>query len=720
MVVLTVVAGLIASLLVAPPAAQAEPGRGVQTVVARDASITVFGGAPAGASVTLYALGTEAPESAWSSSEPIATVTATADGAFTATVPRAEGRTDLYYAKYLAVTDGTVLGSYRYVDDNRVTPLASYPYPEPLNKKGVTLPVTDDFEEIGGQHGTVNIALNQFMLLEPKDPADTIAFTSNGREFYFDAKAVEARDRLIKPVSDNGGVLNLIFLVQPTTDPNSAGRVLAHPDADPAGRILGFNTVTAEGVAYYTAAVEFFTQRYTRNDQRYGRATGFIVGNEINAQWAWANMGDKPVGEFVHDYERALRITDLAARAAYSEARTYISLTHCWITVCGTNPDPANPTRFYPAPDVIEGINRLTKDHGDYGWHVAHHPYPQTLANPAFWNDDKATGDIETTPFLTFKNLELLPRYLGRDELRYDGQPRRIILSEQGCNTPGTSAEAERLQAACYALAYYKTRFLDGIDAFILHRHVDHKREGNFRFGLWTADQERPEPDLPDKPKLIHEVFAFIDTERSLEVTEFALDVIGIEDWSELVPGWDPAALAQRPLPSVAGISSTARLGGTTPISTFDQGLDGWRVSDNASSVAADSGDLVIGFDSLAKLWRGADVEFDQPLDATATPYLGVRLRVPAQPEIGPRFARIRAYGEDGGVVAAGTARLADGGDEQRLTVDLSRWAARSAITRLKIWVRGSTTWTGPGPCGSPRWCAAAGWPTSGGRPTCS
>ncbi|MFC7624113.1 DUF5722 domain-containing protein [Microlunatus sp. GCM10028923] len=694
----SVVLALVASLLVAPPAARAEPAQGVRTVVARDDSVTVAGSAPAGSTVAIHALGTEAAETSWSDGEPVATVTADADGGFTATVPRAEGRTDLYYAKYLAVVDGAVLGTFRYVDDNQVTPLASYPYPEPLNKKGVTLPVTDDAEEIGVQHATVNLPLNQLMLLEPVDPANMITFTSNGRTFYFDADLVEARDRQIKPSSDNGMVVNLIFLVQPTTDPNSAGRVLAHPDADPqAGRVLGFNTLTAEGVAYYTAAVEFFAQRYTRSDRRYGRATGFIVGNEINAQWAWANMGDKPVGEFVRDYERALRITDLAARAAYSEARTYISLTHCWITVCGTNPDPERPTRFYPAPDVIEGINQLSKDHGDYGWHVAHHPYPQTLANPAFWKDDRATGDIETTPMMTFKNIELLPQYLGRSELRYDGQPRRIILSEQGCNMPGTTAEAERLQAACYALAYYKVRFLDGIDSFILHRHVDHKREGSFRFGLWTADEERPEPDKPDRPKLIHDVFALIDTERSLEATKFALDVIGIDDWSELVPGWDPAALAQRPLPEVAGISTTARLGGTTPISTFDQGTDGWQVSDNAASVAADNGDLVIGFNSLAKLWRGSDVEFAEPLDASSTPYVGVRLRVPYQQETGPRYARIKAYGETGGAIAAGTARLADDGDEQQLTLDLSRWAARSSISRLKIWVRGSTNidWSG-------------------------
>lgn len=692
----------IATLLGLPgPRASADPTEGVTGVtgvIARDDSVTVSGTATAGAEVSVYALGTEEPIDAWSTHDPVATLAAGTDGAFSAEIARTPERTDLYYAKYVAVVGGAVVGTYRYVDDNQVTPLASFPYPEALNKKGVTTAVTDDAEELGVQHATVNMPLNQLMLLENKDPENTITFVSNGREFYFNKGTVEARDRLIKPMSDNGSVVNLVLLVQPTSDPNSAGSVLAHPDADPTGgRVLGFNTATAEGVAYYTAAIEFFAQRYSRADQAYGRATGFIVGNEINAAWPWQNMGDITLDDFLLYYERALRLTEMATKSAYGEARTYTSLTHCWRTLCGTNPDPENPTRFYPAPDVLEGINQLTKDHGDYGWHVAHHPYPEDLFDPAFWNDTEATDDVETSPMITFKNIELLPEFLARPEMTYQGTPRRIILSEQGCHTPDTTEAGERLQAACYALAYYKIRFLDTIDSFILHRHIDHKNEGGLRLGLWTWDDERTEPNLPGEPKRVHEVFQYIDTERSLEVTEFAKEVIGIDDWSEMVPGWDPDALAERPLPAVGGVSTTARTVSPRPISTFDSGTDGWQVSDNATSVTAEGGDLVVGFDYLAKMWRGADVELPEPVDASATPYLGVTLEVPDAPGIGTRYARVKAYTADGGVIAGGTARLAAGGGAQHLSLDLSGWAPRSEVTRLKVWVRGETSadWEG-------------------------
>lgn len=669
-------------------------GDGVGSVGASDGAVTVSGTASPGAPVTIYALGTEQDPSAWRDGEPVARAKVDSDGRFEVSVDRRPGQRALYYAKYVAVVGGKLLGTYRYVDDNEVTPRNSYPYPQGLSKKGLQVQMTGDAEELGNQHAAINVALDQLMQVRDEGPDETITFVSNGREFYFDRAAVEGRDRQIKPLSDNGEVVNLILLVYNNDDENSAAPILIHPDADlSGGPVFGFNTATAEGVAYYTAAMEFLTQRYTREDEKFGRATGFIVGNEIDAQWTWANMGEKPLDEFLLYYERALRITQQAARAAYSEPRVYTSLTHSWTTPSG----PAEPAgRYYPGRDVLDGLNAVTKAHGDYPWNVAHHPYPEDLFDPAFWNDETATGDIETTGRITFKNIELLPQYLARTQMRYDGKTRRVILSEQGCNTPDASLRAQKLQAACYALAYYKVRFLDGIDSFILHRHVDHQAEGGLRLGLWTWDEDRPEPSSPGEHKYIYHVFKYIDTKRSLEMTRFALGVIGIDQWSDLVPGFDPDALAQRPLPTVGGASTRAHPRGRTVISDFADGTQGWGISDNASSVTAQDGDLVVGFDALAKLWRGTDLEPPEAMDASDTPYLGVSLRVPASSAPGTRYAKIKAYAGHG-LIGEGVARLAGGPGEQHVWVDLSGWKHRDAITRLKIWVRGSTDadWSG-------------------------
>lgn len=695
------VAAPTSSAAEAPPASAAAVGTGVTSVRATDAAVTVSGLAAAGSTVDLYALATEADESSWASGEPVATVTTAADGTFSADVARTAGERDLYYAKYLAVADGAALGTYHYVDDVQISSTNQFPYPDSPTKKGLQVQLTADAEELGIGHAGINVAFNSLMQLEDEGDGQSIPFTSNGTEYYFDADHVASLDRQIKPLSDNGAVVNLILILYRDGAANSAWPVLKHPDADlSGGPVFGFNTETAEGVAYYTAAIEFLAERYTREDQQFGRATGFIVGNEVDAQWVWQNMGVKTLDQFLLAYERALRITYLATRTAYDEARTYTSLTHSWRTASGPT-DP--PGRFYPGRDVVDGLNALTKAHGDYPWYIAHHPYPENLLDPAFWEDVTATPDPETSERITFKNIEVLNEYLLRDEQLYNGQPRRVILSEQGCNTPGTSAEAEKLQAACYALAYYKIRFLPAIDSFILHRHVDHKVEGGLRLGLWWWDDTVDAPAPPAEQKLIYDVFKYIDTERSLEVTDFALDVIGIDDWSEVVDGWDPDALAVRDLPVTVGASSTATPRKTTTVSDFSDGTQGWRTSDAANTVAATGGLLRTSFTyeagmaaNLAKLWRGTDVVLPEPLDASSATALSLKVRIPADADLGSRYAKIKVYGTDGSV-AEGAARLPENGDWQRVSVDLSGWDGRSSIARIKVWARGDTNaeWSG-------------------------
>ncbi len=706
----------VSTAAVASPATRLATTDGIAAVSAHDTTVEVGGTvADAGSTVAIYALGAEADSSNYADGELVARTTAGADGAFTASFPRSDqAGHDRLYDQYVAVAgsgaDAKVVGGPRYVDHLDFAPARDFGYPQAASKKGLQVEMTDDAEELGVQHAGINVAFNELMRNGPgNDPSKVVAFDSGGRTFYFDAEAVARLDGQIKPLSDNGILVNLILILYQSGDPNSAWPVLHDPDAAVgSGTVYAFNTRTAEGVAYFTAAMEFLADRYTRADQAHGRAVGYIVGNEVDAQWVWANSGDKSLSEFLTTYARAVRIAWQATRKYWSGARTYISLTHCWTTVCGENPDPANPTRFYAGKDVIDQLNALTKRTGDVGWNVAYHPYPQDLFNPAFWNDSAATPGFDTQQ-ITFKNIEVLPDYLAQGDLTYVGAKRRIILSEQGCNTPGESADAERLQAACYAYAYYKIRFLDGIDAFILHRHVDHQQEGGLRLGLWTWDDQRSDAAMPGRHKVSYDVFAGIDTTRSPEVTDFAKSVIGIRDWADVVPGFDPAKLAERTPPTQVGTSVGARPVRPHLLADFENGPDGWRVSDNAAGVETVAGGyhgrraLRVRFDAAslpawsrdAKTWKGADVVLPKPVDASATPHLSLAVRVPkpAAGDFKPGnvfYAKVRAYAADG-QVAYGLARLDPEKGWNVLSLDLSGWKERSQLARLKVWVRGST-----------------------------
>lgn len=679
----------------------AAPTRGVLAVTADDGQIHIGGMVGAAQSVQLRAVAPITEAMTATSGTVVATATADSAGAFTASIARTPiGGLDPLYLRYLAVVGGEVVGTYRHVDDFAMTPSSSRPYPVAINKKGLQVHLSDDAEELGVQHAAINIDLTRIMLSASGAPADTIVFTSGGQDYYFDKAAVAAMDVQIKPLSDNGSIVNLIVLADDARTRPENAQVLMHPDAvlGAGGGILpGFNTATEAGVRHLAAAMEFIAERWSGADLSHGRVAGFIIGNEIDTPWSYYNSGHKTIAEFVPEYERALRIADAATAGASDTTRVYTSLDPAWVQPLG-----GGPTKSYPGKDVLTALTTQTTQHGDYDWNVAHHPYPENIGDPAFWNDVQATGDIDTSPLITLKNIELLPEYLSRTPFTFDGAQRRVILSEQGCDTPGGDLAGEQLQAACYALAYYKVKFSDGIDNFILHRHVDHMFEGGFRLGLWTWDEDRynngGSANEPNQQKVIYEVFRDIDTERSLQVTDFAKAIIGISDWSELVPGFDASELADRPLPvTVAAATTGAPPAGTTVLSDFTSGVDGWRASDYSSGVANVSGALKVTFTANAKVWRGTDVVFDQAVDAGAASSLWLRVRTLAAdvPVAGAPTVKVKLYGSDG-TIAEGQTAISAAGQWTDVELDIDGWSGRSSIERIKVWVKGTTNkdWT--------------------------
>ncbi|MFG1912125.1 DUF5722 domain-containing protein [Kribbella sp. NPDC048928] len=653
------------------------------------------GAARAGSTVDVFASGAQSSATT-ADAQPFGTVVADAAGQFSVQGSRHRGDgTDNLYAQFTATVDAVAVGAPHFADDVQFKAPNTSPFPQVLDKKGLQVQMSDDAESLGVQHAAINLDLAAIML-NKKTSDQNITFSSGGNDYYFDAAAVAALDTQIKAVSDNGTLVNLIVLLyRHDNDPNSAAGILIHPDASReagAGPVYGFNTATAEGMRYTTAAMEFIASRWSRTDEKFGRAVGFIVGNEVDAQWIWSNSGEKTIDQFLNDYSRALRVMSLASRKYYDKARTYISLTQHWSIPAG-----ANSTRFYPAKDVIDTLNAVSKADGDFPWFIAYHPYPQDLFKPDFWNDTEATDSVDTK-LITFKNVQVLPRYLASSDLLYKGEPRRIILSEQGCHTPGNgrnlSLDAEKLQAACFAYAYYKIRFLPSIDSFILHRHVDHQLEGGLNLGLWTSDYSTDNPNAPLRQKYSYNVFKYIDTARSLEVTDFAKKIIGIDDWSQVIEGFDPAALDQRPITTTAGTRLDAKEHGAHPLGSFATGADGWVASDNVAAATAADGALhvVDAPKTFAKQWRGVAKTFAGDQAPTARGWLSASVRVPSDTKLGTEtVARITATTSAGQVVE-GDAHVPADGKFHSLALPLPRTVATGTLAKVKVRIRGTGT----------------------------
>ena len=452
---------------------------------------------------------------------------------FNVQVPRFDGPRDRLFSSFIAVRgtpDGMVipLGTNRFVEEMEGVSESAVPFLAAASKKGLQVQMVDDALALGIKHAALNVNFSQ--MLDVPARSNSLAWAVDGRTVHFNRGYFESLDRQIRPMTDAGVVVSLILLTYQSGN-SAINELLLHPRCDKSApnRLGAFNTVTADGVLHFRACVEFLAQRFSQPETYHGRVANFILGNEVNSHWFWANMGRVSMETFAEDYLRTARIARTALRKISSSARLYLSLEHHWnIRYPGGDALQAFPGRAF-----LDYFNRRAKEQGDFDWHLAFHPYPENLFEPRTWNDKSATTN-DNTPRITFKNLEVLPRYLRQPELLYGGKPRRIILSEQGFHS-SDKPDGELWQAAGYAYAWYKVEHLRSIDAFILHRHVDHKHEGGLNLGLW-----RRKPDsvaTPGEKKKIYEVFKAADTPGWEKAFEFAPPVIGIRRWEELEGG---------------------------------------------------------------------------------------------------------------------------------------------------------------------------------------
>lgn len=391
--------------------------------------------------------------------------------------------------------------------------------------KGLQIQMLDDALALGIQHATYNVSLASLLDLK-HDPANP-SLTIDGEKFSFRRDSVSRLP--IKQLNAAGVRVYLILLGTPSNQPE-LNRLL-HPAHSAKGRIAAFNTVDESGLRAYRACLTFLAQYFSGSEPEHGEVSGWIIGNEVNSHRSWYNLGNAGVGDVAKHYARALRAATTIAGEHAPRCRVYVSLDHHWNIAGG----PADG--FCKGRELLDELNRIGKLSGEIPWHVAYHPYPENLREPRSWLDKAAKPALDT-PKITFKNIEQLVAYLKQPALQLHGETRRVILSEQGCDTPLTKSDAkpdgEQVQAAGYCYAWVKISRTPGIDAFVYHRHVDHRDEDGLQLGLWTR-----KPDsigTPDRKKTIYGVFQKADQHDWERAYEFALPLIGVKTWDEVAP----------------------------------------------------------------------------------------------------------------------------------------------------------------------------------------
>lgn len=404
-------------------------------------------------------------------------------------------------------------------------------YPEAMSKKGllIELDMLGDAMELGVKHTTINIPYHHII-------GGNLKYHYNGKDYYFNEELIASYDKMISSFSNKGIIVTAILL---------NGWNDAHPELHEAGLAksssafyYGFNVSTPEGYETTRALFSFMAERYSGADYKHGRVSNWIVGNEVNNNKNWNYVGPMDLASYTKLYEKNFRVAYTAIKSRSKNARVFFSTDYEW--------KKQNTNLQYAAKDFIDLFNAGISAEGNIEWGLAYHPYPYPMTEPEFWDDDQ-TGMVNETfesPVINFKNLHVLTDYFQQAHMRTaGGQVRHIILSEEGFTSDSISrGKVYDIQAAAFAYAYYLVDNNPYIDAFILNRQVDAitEVETSCAFGLWTVDMSRPDKVIAVMPKNIYQVFKHIDTRKSLRYSEFAKSIVGISDWSEVIPGFDP------------------------------------------------------------------------------------------------------------------------------------------------------------------------------------
>lgn len=458
--------------------------------------------------------------------------------AFTFSLNRNTLQDRLYSRFVVAVWDGNKyipVSKPHYITNPEAVAANKNKFSDPLTKKGlnIELNMLGDAFELGVKHVATNISFHQIL-------GQGIDYQYDGKTYHFDANVIKGYDDTISALSGKGMTVTAIIL----NGWNPATPDLIYPGTKKSSNAFYylFNTATPEGFEQTRAIASFLAERYNGSNPNQGKISNWIIGNEINNQ-QWNYVGARDLTSYVQAYQNAFRVFYTAIKSTSANDRVYYSLDYNW------NNEIDNKLK-YGGRQIVDTFNSIANEQGQMDWGLSYHPYPCPMTEPEFWDDDK-TGLIKNdfnSPVINFKNLTTLTDYMAQDSLKSPtGQVRHIILTEQGFTArTQTGQDVSQVQAAAYAYSYYMVDSNPYIDAYILSRQVDAPLEvrSGLAFGLWACDMNKGDDIVATRRRKIWQVFHEIDKKKStLETTEFAKSIIGIQKWSDVIPNFKWKAL---------------------------------------------------------------------------------------------------------------------------------------------------------------------------------
>ena len=300
-------------------------------------------------------------------------------------IPYINGNTNRLYSKFLIAErrgDGSygVITSAKYIENLTILAENTGDYPATSSKKGLQIQMFSDAQQLGVQHATINIPLNEYILGENSSGA--LSFASRRADIL----PRQGQDRAARPPREGlfrrrDNVYFNIVLTPPTDGMNATLKSFYFDGVSTEASLCALNTKNETAMKNFVAFMDYLASRYTREDHAYGFAPNFIVGFQVNSNRTWNSAGPIEMSNYIYSYCTAFRAAYTAMKSHFANGRVYISLGNNFTSMASEPGAAADPLYDYAAKDFLDFFNTTIKNSGDIPWGLAVNPYPSDVTS---------------------------------------------------------------------------------------------------------------------------------------------------------------------------------------------------------------------------------------------------------------------------------------------------------------------------------------------------
>ena len=280
--------------------------------------------------------------------------------------------------------------------------------------KGLISDYAADAIRLGISHTVVDVPMDELILSGWEEGA--VSYVYNGTTSYLNASVLEELDEKVGVYTAAGVRVYLRFRLGSLTDTTKApAGIYSSPaikENAPADAAVDMSTSFAADIM--EGFFSFMAERYAAPADGSLPVTAFIVGYRVNSK-ADHDGGEASLADFITNYEKLVRVANVAIKSHNPEGKVYISLDN--------HRSVREMAGGWDVPTFLSAFREETALRGDYDWQIACELY--TDSNTVWEEDPVANAD-----FYTVRSLSTLTDVLSGDKYRDpNGGERRVLIS---------------------------------------------------------------------------------------------------------------------------------------------------------------------------------------------------------------------------------------------------------------------------------------------------